>query len=815
MTAQTPPPLPSAPATIASAALPPRVRRILRSFYEHIATDVVQSLNAMLPEYEQALFKQAEQARNNNRQAEFFSNLHSFQRNRGEFVPHFIFALESELASVRTPPGEASLPVAKVEFRTLTLVEDDVMDEEIVLRDIARRHEVRAAHAMLLLGQRFGALGGAPAFDNERLPIGPQALCRMLKQAGATLELELEERLLLYRTFDHKVMGNYHEWAETLNQYLSREGVLPGLIYMPRRMRSVDTGGSSPRAATKPEGQTAAERPLTAWRGPSTPSNWTVPDLRDLPKPPPLPEAAGGAGAAAGAVGAGTADGSAAGASEGTAQPAGENGQPNFEALQQLLAARRKAMARFSGPAAARLGEAGAIAAPAKPGAVEMPRKLVPTADVLSSLDALQAAPAQPRGKDQPRRNLKDIQQALLSRARQQHGAQATLASPDADTFELLGLLYTEMEREVRADAPASDLLGRLQVPLVQAALRDRQFFLRPQHPARELLNAVAESGATWQSEDDLDPQLLHHLHQAVEFVVKHYHGDEAVFEQANQDVQRHLQAAARKAELAERRQVEAARGKERLEIAKQRANETIETALADAQPPRFVQALLNQAWADVLTLTQLRQGEKSDEWAEHLQTTLQIVAATTGDVGAEKDSQLPAKIEKALQQVGYHEDEAQAIAKRLSSADVDDDAGSKTELTARLKARARLGEQNLVKRKPAAPRTPKEQECYDYLRSLPFGTWFEFVLNQQGDVQRQRLSWFSPVTGNALFVNQRGQRVGEHSLDGLAMMMAKNQAHIVTEDKGRLIDRAWNATLRALRNLAGMNKPAEEGAGA
>ncbi|WP_229730822.1 DUF1631 domain-containing protein [Pseudoxanthomonas indica] len=791
------------PATIASAALPPRVRRILRSFFEHIATDVVQSLNAMLPEYEQALFKQAEQARNNNRQAEFFSNLHSFQRNRGEFVPHFIFALESELASVRTPPGESSAPVSKVEFRTLTLVEDDVMDEEIVLRDIARRHEIRAAHALLLLGQRFGALGGAPAFDNERLPIGPQALCRMLKQAGATLELELEERLLLYRTFDHKVMGNYHEWAETLNQYLSREGVLPGLVYTPRRVRSVDTPGTSPRAGTRPEGQTAAERPLTAWRGPSTPSAWTVPDLKDLPKPPPLPDAPGGAAAASGE------------AAPTAPATTGEDGQPNFEGLQQLLAARRKAMARFSGPAAARLGEAGAIATASKPGAVEMPRKLVPTADVLSSLDALQAAPAQPRGKDQPRRNLKDIQQALLSRARQQHGAQATLASPDADTFELLGLLYTEMEREVRADAPASDLLGRLQVPLVQAALRDRQFFLRPQHPARELLNAVAESGATWQSEDDLDPQLLHHLHQAVEFVVKHYHGDEAVFEQANQDVQRHLQAAARKAELAERRQVEAARGKERLEIAKQRANETIESALAEAQPPRFVQALLNQAWADVLTLTQLRQGEKSDEWAEHLQTTLQIVAATTGDAGAQKDAQLPAKIEKALQQVGYHEDEAQAIAKRLSSADVDDDAGSKTELTARLKARARLGEQNLVKRKPAAPRTPKEQECYDYLRSLPFGTWFEFVLNQQGDVQRQRLSWFSPVTGNALFVNQRGQRVGEHSLDGLAMMMAKNQAHIVTEDKGRLIDRAWNATLRALRNLAGMSKPAEEGAGA
>ena len=33
----------------------------------------------------------------------------------------------------------------------------------------------------------------------------------------------------------------------------------------------------------------------------------------------------------------------------------------------------------------------------------------------------------------------------------------------------------------------------------------------------------------------------------------------------------------------------------------------------------------------------------------------------------------------------------------------------------------------------------------------------------------RRRLSWYSPVTDNALFVNQRGQRVGEQSLDSVA----------------------------------------------
>jgi hypothetical protein len=96
------------------------------------------------------------------------------------------------------------------------------------------------------------------------------------------------------------------------------------------------------------------------------------------------------------------------------------------------------------------------------------------------------------------------------------------------------------------------------------------------------------------------------------------------------------------------------------------------------------------------------------------------------------------------------------------------------------------------------------EEDCYRQLRTLPFGTWFEFISNQQGDLHRQRLSWYSLVTEHALFVNPRGQKVAEYTLDTLARLMALEQARIVTEDKGRLIDRAWQATLRTLRSLAG-----------
>ena len=130
-----------------------------------------------------------------------------------------------------------------------------------------------------------------------------------------------------------------------------------------------------------------------------------------------------------------------------------------------------------------------------------------------------------------------------------------------------------------------------------------------------------------------------------------------------------------------------------------------------------------------------------------------------------------------------------------------------------RLKARSRLGEDTDKPKPKLPPRSAEEQAAYEHLRTVPFGAWFEFTSNQQGDRVRRRLSWFSPVTDNALFVNQRGQRVGEQSLDSLARMMARGQVRVVTADRGRLVDRAWHGALNALRSFAGSGSGAEEAA--
>ena len=748
-----PPSSDSGPQTLATANLPRRVRRVLEHLLHATSDELERHLSETLSDFEQQLFRLSEHARNPALQAGYLQTLRSLRMNSSDLVPRFMAGLEASLAAMgRETPMAPSEP-APVSFQRLSLVEEAEMDEEAVLRDIAVRQESRASLTLHLLGQRFGVMAGAPAFDAERIPLGPRSLCRIMRDASQSLQLPLESRLLLYRLFDRRVMSVYPQLVEMLNVTVAADGVLPSLTFIPIRVRPTAVGELEAAAANAAAAGKSRRRRGQAGSGPRTHTGWL-----------------------------GQADG----------EPGTEDAAA-FDLLQELLSGRRELIGKL------------------RPDRRKVDREQLETTDVVSALGDMKDAAVSGNI-----RNLLDIKQALLVQMRQERGHAASLSLQDSDTFELLDMLYAQIQREVRGDTAASQLLRKLQLPLLRVALQDRGFFVRAQHPARQMLNAVAESGARWLDDDDVDPQLLEPLHRAVDEVVRNYDGGNDAFDASNRDLQMQLQVLARKAEMAERRHVEAARGKEKLEIAKRQAAETISGIVGEQRLPKFVRALLNQAWADVLTLTLLRQGMESPEWQQQLESTRRIVASCGH--GGSSDPGLVTHIEAALAKVGYHAEEAAAIARRLTSSldEDEDDPASRTELTMRLKARVRLGEDGgEAPPLELAPRSPEEQAHYDQLRVMPYGTWIEFTTNQQGDVVRRRLSWYSPVTDKALFVNQRGQRVGEQSLDSVGRMLAHGHARIVAADRGRLIDRAWQATLNVLRSFAGRrNRDAESAAG-
>lgn len=751
---------PQALPTLATRQLPRRVRDLLKGVLELASGELTHSIALALDDFERQLSGSAEQAHNYAEQAPLLKALRSVKRDRRDLTSDFLIALEAELSALRDPP--------ETQRRRAKAHESDVAETGL-LSEISNRAELHNSLPLYLLGQRFGVLAGRPAMSAETLPIAPQALCRMIREVCDGLPLGDEQRAMFFRCFDAQVMPAYGRLVEAINQYLAKSRVLPHLRYVP-----VDARPASPEASistTSVVGTTV--RGLGIDAGPiQTPLRDSSLEHRTGPPATRAPD---------------------------TAKPIpspSTDPEQGFQELRRLLGERRKLLNRLASDTATQAPETTHVLS-----SVELQR-------ALANAQSKPAVPVVVKGKTVPR-SISHLKQDLLVLLRNSAPEQRTpvLAAEDNDTIDLVAMLYDSLMKELTPNNPVSELMTKLQAPLLRIALQDKSLFVDPGHPARRMLDTLADIGVSFLGEGETDDGSVAKMNSAVDRTVREFDGDLRLFDDLLEDLSLHQQMIARKAEVAERRHVEAARGKEKLALARQQAHSAVESLLKRQSLPRFTHTLLSEAWADVMALTALRQGADSEAWKLQLdiaERVIRIACAPAAESPSTANRELRGEIEQALSQVGYQGEDASAIALRLvdPQSGNESDAASRTELTMRLKARTRLGSDLSGPSLEQAPFNPAERESLTRLREIPIGTWFEFA-NLQGQRLRRRLSWYSTVTGQVLLVNHRGQKNDEFTLASLARWMAKGDARIVEETQASVGEHAWNALVGTLRTFS------------
>lgn len=735
--------------------LPARVRTLLDGLLERACAYFEPAILRTLDEIEHALFRLAERSGNSAVQQERFADLREIKLGRADVAPRFLQHVEAQLARLRLAaalppvPSAATLPAMRA---SLELVQVAAFEEDIALQEVASRSEVHHSHALYLLGLRLAVLAGAPAWPNESLPLGPARLAAAFRYALKDIRLDTEQRVLAYRLFGRTAMLPIGPFYEGANTWLAGQRVLPNL-----RLAAVLRHGSTapPPSTSTAAATTEAARPATDDESAAA-----------SPLPPSPPPAAP------------------------AAAPEAVDSEL-FRTLRHLLGERR----RLEGWG---------------PQAGSGPLAHASREDLQGILGALQR---NGQGTARPNYDSEHFRNTLLVKLRRvsPDGQPLTLAEEDADTVDLIGMLFDYVTRNVRQDSSARALLTRLHVPVLRVALGDKTFFTRRDHPARELLNTIAETGARWIDEEDTDTDLARKMRLAVDHVSTEYDGDLAVFENLLGDLSRHMQLLARRAEVVERRHIDAARGRDKLEIARETAQAAIARVLAGGRPALRVHALLERAWTDALALSALRHGAQSPEFAQRLAVAEQLVRrGTTPLSAAPADLALRHELEAGLHQVGMHEEDVRGVLDQLLPPPGMVDAlaaRSAQRADAALRTRTPLGGEAAVApvtaRPPPPPLNAAEREMLDRLHKTPFGTWFDFVQNQQGAAVRRKLAWFSPVSGRCLFVNQRGARAEERTLEQLAREMVRGQARLAVDAQTSLVDRAWRAIVDMLRSRA------------
>ena len=99
------------------------------------------------------------------------------------------------------------------------------------------------------------------------------------------------------------------------------------------------------------------------------------------------------------------------------------------------------------------------------------------------------------------------------------------------------------------------------------------------------------------------------------------------------------------------------------------------------------------------------------------------------------------------------------------------------------------------------------EDESLERAAALEVGQWLEWQCDDAW--VRGKLSWRSQVSSNCIFVNRKGMKVAEMTVNDIAVLFRGNNARLLDDVNTPLMDRALDAMLGALRDTGAASAPA------
>ncbi|MGN6327731.1 MAG: DUF1631 domain-containing protein [Rhodanobacter sp.] len=445
--------------------------------------------------------------------------------------------------------------------------------------------------------------------------------------------------------------------------------------------------------------------------------------------------------------------------------------------------------------------------------------------ELLGALSVLQnqiaSTDALPSTADLQNANLSHEVTALKEQLLRQIGAlrgarPGQVASMDEDTIDLVGMLFEFILEDRNLPPEMQVLLARLQIPYLKAAIIDRKLFAHRQHPARRLLDGLAEQAKGWSDESDRDRRLYEKVKSIVEQLLHEFDDDMGIFDRLLADLQQFQELSMKRADLAELRVAESTRGREKLEYARRRAAREIVERIGTNELPPLIHGVLARAWANHMVLLLLRHGDDSTEFKVALHFVNEFIASSrpahTPEARQALRQMLPG-IERALRHglanVAFQEPDIERLLGQLHTyyrqqlGEITPPAAPLAEDESALPIPDSI--QPLVQAAPdfdddnlgfASPDIGTDSPEYRQVEALQSGTWLELTLADDSST-RAKLSWISPMTGRYLFVNRRGLKVADYAPRELAALLKQGKARVLAANA--LFERAMTAIVDRL----------------
>ena len=728
-----------------------RTNALVASCRTHVADTLPRLLQELFEHVDDELYQLADKSASDVLQTLYFDAMRELRKLREPIEQGF---LHNQLARfdefwLHAVPGQDGANEVETTDE-LSLVDNDELEENLAVSGMVSKAENRYHRELFALNMRFAQLVGAPDLTTRQNPVGPFSLAEGFREAMRQWSGDLGVRLVVFKLFDRYVMGYIGGLYDDINDAMVAAGVLPKIV---QRVRRNPVAPSVQRARDESNAAVAAE----------------------------------------------------AAAEEAQAEEVSQ--EQVLSMLGQLLSLRRDRGARnLYSRRLPGSGDANHLHLP--------PVASTELLDALHSLqrDASVEAPVSPQEIYQLQNEM------LLSLGRQldmgtPEDPAKRLNQVDQDLLDVIGMLFDFILDDRNVPDAMKALLGRLQIPMLKVAVLDRSFFGNKQHAARRLLNTLARAAMGWVDDGDRSARSLYgRIESAVGRILSDFNDDIGLFALVYDEFSNFVDREARGAEVAEERINQVTRGQEQLLIARRRVAEVLNQFRVE-QPdlPPAVVNILREGWHDVMLLAYLREGEESIAWKNAFGAVEELIWSVQPKVeAADRQRLLKAipdllkRLRDGLNNISFDQHRAGQLFKDLQASHIaalrgesdPADAESADELVPEEVALSVAAEPEVIK-----------DDCYEKAAALQVGQWLEW---QRDDTWvRGKLSWRSQVTSACIFVNRKGMKVAEMSVNDIAGLFRAERARILEGLNTPLMDRALTAMLGALRDTEDAADPA------
>ena len=723
------------------------------SILDNIRNRSIETLSALVStlfeRIDDTFFELADSAHNNNEQNVYFESMREIRLQRKRVEHSFFTSLELDFRNISAPTtGNVSNTIDDA----LALLDKEDVEIDVAISSMVSRARNEFPTLLLQINTRLSEFLKPNTIQEDNNPLDPQQLVRHFFIACYHFQIGLQSRLIFLKLFDQLVLRHYEQVLLDTNQILIAAGILPNLRAIIRRTPSQIRQNNE--KFTQKEKESLQQQ------------NTNETDNAGTQNRP---------------------------SSQNNTHDFSNTSNNAFSTLQSLLTATRN------------LQEPSVYIDSHLPAANQQ--------EVFSLLDNIQNAATTPFSSvdDNTAIAALNVGLNLSNLLKQQKDYQRKINDIDTDIINIVDMIFEFILNQNLPPAMAL-LIGKLQIPVLKSAIKDKAFFNTNQHPARRLLNLIGHVCLGWDHNTTPETDKLYlQVEAVVNHILKNYTGDHAIFEHAEQQLLSHVKQEEHRSQAMEKRTIAAEEGKAKTEQAKRLITQLVRDRIQGKELPPVVIEFLKTPWQNLLLRALLKEGKSSYAWRSTLQVAddliwsvqpqkneashkrwLKMIPVLLGDIkiGLESIAYKPSDTDKMMShlwkihsQMLTHRGTDNPL--RTIKVDLTDQQPAQT---AKTKVDARKAEL-------------KQATINDLLHEvscLKTGTWFNFIESDEKAI-RCKLTTKIRATDCYVFVNRLGAKTKQLTREELAIGL--HDKHVIVLNSGPIIDRAMESIITRLKS--------------